>query len=203
MKIMRTPALLRRRWVADIAIAAVVGLVACVGVWSELAAANRPGPPASGAFALTVLAAALLVAGRRAALLVSVAVFVLCLAYHLLGYAGEALALAEFPALYSLTCYGSGLPSLVEAGVLSTATGFLTVLPPHSPGFLPGAQLGVLTGMLAAASVGEAARVRRVAAGERVRQASRRAREEAWQRVTGERLAIARELHDVLPTPSR
>ena len=89
----------------DVALAAFTGAIGLVGVGVELAD-HRPSPPGALAYALTAIGAALLLVRRRAPVPVALGNAVLCLAYHLLGYPGLAVATPMVVAAYTVVAQG-------------------------------------------------------------------------------------------------
>src|SRR5947209_1562870 len=117
----------------DVALAAFTGLIGVVGVRTELAelAGSRFVLPQTGAYALTVIGAALLLFRRRASAPVAVGNAVLCLTYHLLGYPGLAVATPMVVAAYTVVAYGRSRRSLVATSVLVLAVVALPIVPPQ------------------------------------------------------------------------
>jgi signal transduction histidine kinase len=125
------------------------------------------------------------------------------LAYYAAGFPDGPGWIGLFVALYTLTAYGDGRRSLslATAGITVLATGWLIA----SAGIMPRAAIGWVFFRIAAsvmsAALGESVRSRRAVAAEaleRARQAERTREEEARSRVHGERLRIAREVHDTV-----
>jgi signal transduction histidine kinase len=183
--------------VADAALVVLTTVFAGIGVYFELHASGRPFPPAVGAYVLVVLVGVLLWQVRRAPVPVTVAIVLLCLLYHVVGYPGLGLAIVVSVAVYRVTAQGTGLRSMVTAGVLIVVVNMITVLPPGSSAFAWG-NAGPALAMIATAAAGEAARARGVAAAEQMRSLRRAADEDARNRLAEQRLDIAREVHDVL-----
>jgi signal transduction histidine kinase len=176
-----------------------VAAVNVFGVWSELTVAgDRVPAPAAGGYAFAVLAGAVLVARRRRPVLVALATMLVTFAYHLSGYPGEAPGFAMFVAFYSVAAYGKRMRSLAACGALVLLAQLIPTLPPNRIPWTSFAVLGPAFGMAWMVVLGAAARQRRLAALERVRQAASRAESDLRERLAEERLRIARELHDVL-----
>ena len=125
------------------------------------------------------------------------------LAYYAIGFADGPGWIALFVSLYTLTAYGDGRrsPVLAGAGITVLTTGWLIA----GAGVVPRAALGWvffrIAASIMAAALGESVRSRRAVAAEaleRARQAERTREEEARSRVDGERLRIAREVHDTV-----
>jgi signal transduction histidine kinase len=182
----------------DALIVTAAAAVAVIGVWAELAQAERTDPPAIGAYLLALAVSVTLVARRRYPLAVAGTGVALVLAYHLLGYPGEAPAAGLFVALFTLVLLGDGRVSLVVGLGLAGLTGFLPAIPNGllGPGF--DSLYPTASGMGVVVVVGEAFRRVNVASRERLAQAVEARDEEGRRRLAEERLVIARELHDVL-----
>ncbi len=178
----------------DQALTAAVGAITVIGVATELAATVRPHPPAPWAYALALAASAPLVARRRAPLLAALAGLAASLAYNAAGYPGLAPALPLFAACYSITAYGRSPWSLATGMAVVGAASLIPTLPPHPMPWTSFPVLGPSAAMAWMAVLGSAARSRRLAADERVEHA----RAEAARRLAEDRLAVAREVHDVL-----
>jgi signal transduction histidine kinase len=125
------------------------------------------------------------------------------LVYYAVGFSDGPGWIALFVSLYTLTALGDGRRSLVLAGLGITvlASGWLIA----AAGVVPRAAIGWVFFRIAAsvmaAALGESVRSRRAVAVEaldRARQAERTREEEARSRVDGERLRIAREVHDTV-----
>jgi signal transduction histidine kinase len=125
------------------------------------------------------------------------------LTYYAVGFSDGPGWIALFVSLYTLTAFGDGRRSPVIAGVGITllATGWLVA----AAGVVPRAAIGWvffrIAASIMAASLGESVRSRRAVAAEaleRAWQAERTREEEARSRVNGERLRIAREVHDTV-----
>ena len=173
-------------------------LVVTIGVWIELAYTQVPPPAAPPAYAIGIVCAALLVARRRRPVAVAVAVVVLVLGYRLLGYPGEAPAVVFFVAFYSVTAYGGGARSLLVGLALCLGAELLLVIPPYPQPWYSPAVLAPTICMGSAVILGAGARQRRLAAEARLAQAAADAEARLREAMAGERLRIARDLHDVL-----
>jgi signal transduction histidine kinase len=145
----------------------------------------------------------ILVVRRRWPVAVFGTAAVASLAYYAVGFSDGPGWIALFVSLYTLTAYGDGRRSPVLAGVGITvlATGWLVA----AAGVVPRAAIGWvffrIAASIMAAALGESVRSRRAVAAEaleRARQAERTREEEARSRVDGERLRIAREVHDTV-----
>jgi signal transduction histidine kinase len=183
--------------VADVALVVVTTVFAGMGIYFELRGSARPFPPAAGAYVLVVLVGVLLLQVRRAPVPVTVAIVLLCLLYHEVGYPGLALAIGVSVAVYRVTAQGTGVRSMVVAGGLIVVVNMITMLPRGANVFTWG-NAGPALAMIATAAAGEATRARGVAAAEQMRSLRRAADEDARNRLAEQRLDIAREVHDVL-----
>ncbi len=188
----------RREALVEAVLAATVALTATFGVWDELANAPWPTPTPLPGYALTLAACGVLVFRRRRPVAVTVVALALLYGYHLAGYPGGAPALALFVAVYSVSAYGRDRWSLPVAIALTAAACAVPQIPPHPLPFSNAAVYGPTIGILSMAVLGATIRQRRLDAEERVRQAHAQAEAQTRQRLTDERLRIARELHDVL-----
>ena len=183
----------------DVVLAVVTSLVGVLGVAAELRNSRlTPTPPAAWAYVLTGLAATLLVVRRRATVPVAVGIAGLCVAYHLLGYPGLAVAAPMVVAGYAVVVDGTSRRSLVLAGVLAALVAGLPLIPPYPTPVLVSAVIGVAISMGATLAIADATRARHVADMELTRRVAHEAEAQADQRLVAGRLAIARELHDVL-----
>ncbi|HEY4453738.1 MAG TPA: sensor histidine kinase [Pseudonocardiaceae bacterium] len=181
----------------DVALAAFTGVIGLVGVGAELAD-YRPALPSAGAYALTVIGAALLLFRRRAAGPVALGNGGLCLIYHVLGYPGLAVATPLVVAAYTVVVRGRNRRSLLATAALVLAVVALPLIPPHPDPVNVGAVVGVLIAMGATLAAADAARSRRIADAEQLRRVEQETQAESDRRLVAERLAIATELHDVL-----
>ncbi|MEN3310010.1 MAG: hypothetical protein V7603_6212 [Micromonosporaceae bacterium] len=122
------------------------------------------------------------------------------LVYYAVGFSDGPGWIALFIALYTLTAYGDGRRSLRFAGVGITvlATGWLIASADIQPRAALGWVFFRIAGSIMAAALGESVRSRAAEALERARQAEQTREEEARSRVDGERLRIAREVHDTV-----
>jgi signal transduction histidine kinase len=179
-------------------LATTVAAVSTVGVWTELRYSPHPYPAAAGGYLFGIVAAGALALRRRRPVLVSAVGLLAVLGYHLAGYPGEAPGMALFVAFYSVAAYGRTAWSLATCGVLVLIALIIPTLPPHPQPWYGFAVLGPAFGMAWMAVLGAAARQRHLVAEERVRRAAVTAEADLRERVSQERLRIARELHDVL-----
>jgi signal transduction histidine kinase len=180
----------------DCALAAVTAAVAVAGAVAEVAEATRPVPPPAGGVVLAAAAGALVLAGSLPVVATG-GVLVLTLLYHLLGYPGLAPAVALFVTLYGLAATGRGPRTLSGAVAAILAVSVIPLLPP-SPTGLGWPVVGPAIGYVAVVALGEAARSHRVATEARMQAVRREAELDARGRLLEERVALAREVHDVL-----
>jgi signal transduction histidine kinase len=191
------PAWRGRPSAADLAIAAASTTLGVIGVMAEVLASGRSPHLLPGGIALAVLASAGLVWRRRAPVPVALVVAASCLLYHLLGYPGLAPAVAMYPAAYTVAAYGQGWrfgPALALMVVIRV----VPLIPPMPAAYDLGGRFGQDVGMIVVVAMGEAARARWKAAAEQLRAVRRGAAEQGRRRLVEQRLAIAREVHDVL-----
>jgi signal transduction histidine kinase len=151
-------------------------------------------------YVLLIVSGLVLAVRRRWPVLVFTATALLSLAYFGIGFSDGPGWTALFIAFYTLTAYGDGRRSLAFAavGITVLATGWLIA----GHGVQPRAAIGWVFFRIAAsvmaAALGESVRSRAAVALERAHQAERTREEEARSRVDGERLRIAREVHDTV-----
>jgi signal transduction histidine kinase len=181
--------------VSGVPLAVCIAAIALVGTFAEIH--GSPQAPPAPAYAIAVLAAAVLCLRHRAPVTVATVIVLASLAYHLLGYPGLAPAVALFVAIPTVTALGDGPRSWVVAGILVLAVSAVPMLPPR-----PATAIWGIVGpggmLVALAALGEATRMRRIATAEQIRAVQRTAEEDARARIAEERLRIAREVHDVL-----
>lgn len=182
----------------DAAIALVLAVLAVAGVGVELAGSAYPSAFPAGAYLLAVCSCVPLIVRRSHPVVCAVAILLVTTGYHLLGYPGQAPALALFPALYAVTAYGTRIRSMATAVVIAGLWSIVPTLPPHPLPWTSWAILGPAIGMLWLAVVG--ATVRQARRSERLDYENRAALAEATLReeLARERLSMAQELHDVL-----
>ena len=162
-------------------------VVGITGVASELAVTPYPYPDAIGAYLAAVLTAAALVARARWLFPATIAILLICLGYHLLGYPGQAPAIALFVVLFLIPSRGRLAWSLPVAIGVAALWSVIPALPPHSTLWLDSAVLGPALGMAIIAMTGTIPRV----------SAERLAAEHA-AKTAETRAEIARDIHDVL-----
>jgi signal transduction histidine kinase len=191
--------------VQDALLALLVALMQVQGSINEPRDVDAPPLSAFGqlGYLLLIGTGLVLVLRRRWPVPVFGAVAVASLVYYAAGFSDGPGWIALFVGLYTLTAYGDGRRSLLIAGVGITvlATGWLVA----AAGVVPRAAIGWvffrIAAAIMAAALGESVRSRRVVAAEaleRAYQAERTREEEARARVDGERLRIAREVHDTV-----
>lgn len=180
----------------DLGLAAVAAAAAVGGTVVEILGASRAVPPLPLGVVLALLAG-VLVLWRRTPLPVAVAITILCLLYHLLGYPGLAPAVVLFVALYALTARGDGFRSSAVAIVLIVAVSAVPLLPPEPVAF-GWSIAGPAVGLVAVAAFGDAARARQAAVDQQLEAVRRVAEQDARQLAMEERIEVAREVHDVL-----
>jgi len=183
-------------------------LVALMQVQGTVAKPTDVGAPPLSAFGhlgyLLLIGTGLVLAVRhRWPVAVFGAAALASLTYYAVGFSDGPGWIALFISLYTLTAYGDGrrTPALAGVGITVLATGWLVA----ASGVVPRAAIGWVFFRIAAsvmaAALGESVRSRRVVADEaleRARQAERTREDEARSRVDGERLRIAREVHDTV-----
>jgi signal transduction histidine kinase len=121
-------------------------------------------------------------------------------AYRAIGYPGEAPGTALFVTCYAVAAHAAGRWWVGQAVAATGAAMVVPLLPPHPvPVTVEAwAVFGPGIGMVTAALLGVSVRQRRAEAERRIRHAAERAEAEVARRLAAERLAVARELHDVL-----
>jgi len=162
-------------------------LVAVVAVASELVAASHPVPPAAGAYAAALLTSAALIVRTRWPIPVAVAILLVCLAYHLVGYPGQGPAFALFVAAFAIPWRGRLVWSLPAGIAVAAVWSVIPALPPHPSAWTGGAVLGPAIGIATVAVIGAMVRV-----------SLRETAAEHTAQVAEARAGIARDIHDVL-----
>ncbi|MCI0156287.1 sensor histidine kinase [Leifsonia shinshuensis] len=188
----------RRVLLVDGAIALVLAVITVAGVGVELAGSPFVFPSPVGAYMLAVAACAPLVVRRSYPISASIAVLLVTACYHLVGYPGQAPALALFPALYAVAAYGTRIRSLVTAVALAAAWSVIPTLPPHPLPWTSWPILGPAIGMVWLAVVGATVRQSRLTARLGYENAAALAEATLREDLARERLGMAHELHDVL-----
>jgi signal transduction histidine kinase len=199
------PREVRREWLVDAAIAAVLGAACIVGVVSELSSAGRFRQDWPGALTIAAAAAVPLLWRRRHPGLVATSAVLIVAAYHFAGYPGFAPALVLFAVVYALAAYGRGPRALVGCVAIAVSVWFVPTLPPHR---VDPASMAIVAPALSLGwmlMLGASARQRRLAiqgrldaAAAQAEAAAVEAQTELGRRLAEERLRIARDLHDVL-----
>lgn len=183
-------------------VAMVLGsvLISFPGVTVSVDSAPTPSPHSLG-YLITGVSCASLIEARRRARTVAVVTVACAAALAVAGYILSPLLLA--PAMVALVLIAvrtSQMHALVSA-TLSIAVLFAAMLITRSPGSPLAMELiGTVAWLLLAVAIGRAAQLRSAyldAAEARADYAERSRDEEAMRRVAGERIRIARELHDV------
>lgn len=185
--------------VIDVALAILFAAATTIGVWVELAGWHGQVTAPAGAYAIGIVASALLVVRRRMPVAVSIAAIVLVFGYHFLGYPGEAPGLVFFLAFYSVVAYGRTVWSVLVSTILTVVATSITTFPPNAVPWSSWAVLGPGLGLVWwSVALGTAARQRRIVTDERVRIAAIESEARVREGAAEERLRMARELHDVL-----
>jgi signal transduction histidine kinase len=151
-------------------------------------------------YALLIVSGLVLAVRRRWPALVFITAALASLVYYGIGFSDGPGWLGLFIALYTLTAYGDGRRSLrfATVGIAVLATGWLISAHDIQPRAAIGWVFFRIAASVMAAALGESVRSRAAAALERAHQAERTREEEARSRVDGERLRIAREVHDTV-----
>jgi signal transduction histidine kinase len=191
---MKLPAEARRRWAADVALAAAIAGAQLAGTYfAGRHQTDRRSFDAIAALLLTTGPAALVVR-RRWPVPVLLTAFVSTLLYAGLDYPRGPIFFALIAAF--LTAALAGHRAVAWAVLAGGYVAFLFVgavlRDEDPPGWVPAA--GLAAWLLVLAGIGEALRIRRA----RMEHEARTREEEARRRAGEERLRIARELHDVL-----
>ena len=184
--------------IVDVLLVVVTSVLSVVGVQVEMGAADQHLPWPPGGYLLAVLAGLALALRRRSLLGAVLAIVVVSGLYHVLGYPGLAPATAMFVGFYLLAAYGRDRTSLVIGVGLVVVVNTVSLLPPHPVPFAVATVIGPAVGMLAAGTAGDAIRSRRKTTEEQLRTMRQANLDDIRQRITEERLSIARELHDVI-----
>lgn len=171
---------------------------------------NLAKPPSVGArsfddfaylgYVLLIVSGLVLAARRRWPVAVFITTALASLIYYAVGFSDGPGWIGLFVALYTLTAYGDGRRSLAiaGAGITVLSTGWLIAASDIQPRDAIGWVFFRIAASVMAAALGESVRSRSADALERARQAERTREEEARSRVDGERLRIAREVHDTV-----
>ncbi|TWP36925.1 sensor histidine kinase [Leekyejoonella antrihumi] len=179
---------------AELTLAGAVTAVTVTGIWFEIAGASRPVAIPAGAYVIGVVAAAALLLRRRWPVWAGVAVLVLVAVYHFSGYPGGAPAIALFVALYFIGACDPPVRSFLIGLVVIAGWLVIPSLPPSALPWYSWATLGPAIGMVQFVVLGAVAgQVRR---GHERTLETEQAR--MRERITQERLGMARELHDVI-----
>src|SRR5690349_20102568 len=185
---------------ALVLVTAWIGVLAAV---SELTAAHeqRPDQPLpwnGGAYLLALGAAGMVAVRVRRPLPAAAVVTALTWISRDVGYPSEAPGIALFVTCYAVAAHTTRRRWTAWAAAATAAAFLVPLLPPRPVSATSWAVLGPGIGLVTATLLGVSVRQRRTETQQRVRHAAERAEAEIERRLAGERLAIARELHDVL-----
>lgn len=197
----------RRRlptWLADVLIAIL--LVACGFLPIGGPGVASPQPPDLRAVPLLLLAALILPARRRWPVVALVACVVIACGAGLAGLTTAVLAGPVAIAVFAVTLHRPrriALPLVIGAAVVLPLASLVGVAPAtfYPAAFLSARAVQLAAVVAAAAGLGSAARARRAtiaAITERAQRAEQSRETEARRRVAEDRLAIARDLHDLV-----
>lgn len=189
---------IQRTVLLDGAIAVVAALLAAGGAWAELGAWPHPVAFPAGAYLLSLAGCAALLWRRAHPLACTVVVMACVAAYHAAGYPGGAPAIPLFIALYSLAAYSQAAWWTGVAAAIAVAWQVIPALPPTPTPWYSYATLGPLLGLLSAVTLGAFARQSRLASRQAVTSAEAEASARMAEQLAEQRLAIARDIHDVL-----
>ncbi len=183
----------------DAVLAGATALVVVVAIVGDVGR-DRPAPAVAYVFAVGF--GALMMVRRPHPVLALVATSVGLLAYYALGFPPVGLALPVAAALYS-AAEGGALRWAVGAGaVLVGVSSLVRTLEGEDPAYLFAFELPTTVAVMAATiALGDSARARRLWRGElsdRLLAERARAEAEASRRVEEHRLALARDVHDVV-----
>jgi signal transduction histidine kinase len=188
-----------RRWgtlvsARDAAVAVGVGIVQVGATYGAAHHQHVQHPWDAGAVALLALGPVALAVRRRYPVAVLAVTYSSALAYWLIGYGRGPLFLALIVAFITVVVEGHRLAAIVS--LIAGFVGFLWLGPLVGQGHAPRLEnvLALAAWLLVLFGIGEAIQIRRVRSAERARVRQADARRHASE----ERLAIARDLHDVL-----
>jgi signal transduction histidine kinase len=189
----------RRDTLIDGALAAVVTLVVAVAITADLGGDHGPEVPA---YMFAVGLGLLMLVRRQHPVLALIATSVGLLGYHAADYPPVGLAVPVAAALYSAAEHGKPKLAMGVAVGLLAISNFFRLRQGEALGYLVGYELAWSVALMAAAiALGDSVRNRRRWQAEQHQREQRLLREreqEAAIRIEQERLAIARDLHDVL-----
>jgi signal transduction histidine kinase len=183
---------LRRGEVIGAVVVAAIQVGATAGAAHDQSATERPYEPL--AWGLLVLSAAGLLLRRRSPEAALVATAVPVWVYLALGYSGGPVYLAVIGALIGAIVRGHRVSAWVALAVGYPMFVWVAPLVAGQPPPSPGAAVGVAAWLVAFAVIVELVKTRR----ERATEFRRTRAEESRRRAGEQRMAIARELHDVL-----
>ncbi len=179
-----------------LAVAVFVVAVVTVGVVVERSGTAGPQPPFALGLAIGVAAGAV-TAWRARPVPAAGVIVVLCAAYHVFGFPGLAPAVALYPVLYTMAATGTGLPTIALAVAVIAVVVPMPLVPPQAVP-LGWSNVGFGASLLAVLAFGEATRARRQAAAEQLRAVRLAGEQETRRKIAEDRVAVAREVHDVL-----
>jgi signal transduction histidine kinase len=189
----------RRDLLIDGALAAVVTLAVAVAITADLGGSRGPEVPA---YMFAVGLGLLMLVRRQHPALALVATSVGILGYHAADYPPVGLAVPLAAALYSAAEHGKTKLAMGVAVGLLAISNFFRLREGEDLGYLVGYELAWSVALMAAAiALGDGVRNRRrwqAEQREREQRLLREREQEAAIRIEQERLAIARDLHDVL-----
>lgn len=184
--------------VLDAVLSAAITVLVLVGVWAETASSSRPVAFPVGAYALGGVAGAVLLLRRRRPFVSAAGVLLAVAIYHFAGYPGGAPALALFATLFSLASGAATVWPVVAAVIIVPVWLVIPSLPPNPTPWYAYATTGPAMGMLWVIALGVAARHARRSAAREIAAAQTAAEARLTERLAEERLALARDVHDVL-----
>lgn len=189
----------RRDILIDGALAAAVTLVIAVAVTANLGGGHGPDVPA---YMFAIGLGLLMLVRRQHAALALIATGVGILGYHAAGYPPVGLAVPVAAALYSAAEQGKPKLAMAVAATLLAISNFFRLREGEDLAYLVGYELAWSVALMAAAiALGDSVRNRRSRQAEQKEREQRLLRERERDtaiRIEQERLAIARDLHDVL-----
>jgi signal transduction histidine kinase len=186
-------------WLLDTLLGIAVALVIALVISAKQGGRHEPD---AVAYLFAAGFGALMLVRRRLPLLVLVLTMLLLFVYYPLGYPAIGLAVPVFAALYSAAEQGRWPAAIGVSVILVGVSTYFRLQDGESLAYLLGYELVSTLALLASAiALGDSARSRRALRAEQARSARLIAQEHAAraeQRVQAERVAIARDLHDLL-----